>query len=61
MLGKPVQAPAIVPHEWLSRVELHGAWDLSEGVLESLAALTLASFFGWRASSAYSVPLMSVQ
>ena len=30
MTGKQVQAPAIVPHEWLSVVDLQRAWDLPD-------------------------------
>ena len=60
MTGKQVQAPAIVPHEWLSVVDLQCAWDLPDDHLECIVGLTLASFFGWRASSIYSVPIASI-
>ena len=60
MMGKQVQAPAIVPHEWLSVVDLQHAWDLPDDHLECIVGLTLASFFGWQASSVYSVPIASI-
>ena len=47
MMGKQVQAPAIVPHEWLSVVDLPRAWDLPDDHLECIVGLTLASFLGW--------------
>ena len=59
--GKQVQAPAIVVHEWLAAIDMQRAWDLPEHQLEWVTAVTLASFFGWRASSVYSVPLLSVR
>ena len=37
------------------------ACGLPEGDLECLVALTVANFFGWRASPVFSVPLTSVQ
>ena len=58
--GKQVQAPAIVAHEWLAAIDMQWAWDLLEHQLEWVTAVTLASFFGWRASNVYSVPLPSV-
>ena len=60
MTGKQVQAPDIVRHEWLSVVDLPHAWDLPDDHLECIVGLTLASFFGWQASSIYSVPIASV-
>ena len=50
-----------MPHDWLRAVDLPLACGLPEGDLECLVALTLASFFGWRASSVFSVPLTSVK
>ena len=47
MMGKQVQAPGIVPHEWLYVVHLQCAWDLPDDHLECIVGLTLASFFGW--------------
>ena len=60
MMGKQVQVPAIVPHEWLSVVDLQHVWDLPDDHLECIVGLTLASFFGWQASSIYSVPIGSI-
>ena len=59
-MGKQVQVPAIVPHEWLSVVGLQHAWDLPDDHLDCIVGLTLASLFGWRASSIYSVPIVSI-
>ena len=50
-----------MPHDWLRAVDLPLACGLPEGDLECLVALTVANFFGWRASSVFSVPLTSVQ
>ena len=47
MIGKQVQAPASMPHEWLPVVDLQHAWDLPDDHLECIVGLTLASFFGW--------------
>ena len=60
MMGKQVQAPAIVPHEWLSVLDLQFMWDLPNDHLECIVGPTLASLFGWRASSVYSVPIASI-
>ena len=48
-------------HDWLQAVDLPLACGLPEGDLECLVALTVANFFGCRASSVFSVPFMSVQ
>ena len=42
-------------------MDLKGACGLPEGDLECVVALTLANFFGWRASSVFLVPLTSVR
>ena len=42
-------------------LDLPLACGLPEGDLECLVALTVANFFGWRASSVFSVSLTSVQ
>ena len=60
MMEKQVQEPATVPHEWLSVVDLPRGWDQPNDHLECIVDLTLASFFGWRASSVYSVPIASI-
>ena len=47
MTEKQVQTPAIVPHKWLSVVDLQHVWDLTDDHLECIVGLTLASLFGW--------------
>ena len=42
-------------------VDLPLACGLPEGDLECLVALTVANFFGWYASSVFSVPLTAIQ